>query len=159
MNSSTPTQDNTNHLSIEFSSLSKAVKDSVDSELSLNDMIAPIDHTITKNKNATSTTCACHREQSSPSIDVNRTFASVYIDKDDDYLTRHNASFTYSENRCDCGRINRSTSLKNIRVISRRKFYKWAWASTGDVDNISIKKRYQRSTSQQIGRRLGLVRR
>ena len=132
MNSSTPTQDNTNHLSIEFSSLSKAVKDSVDSELSLNDMIAPIDHTITTS--TTTTICTCFREQSSSSIiDVNQTFVSVYIDKDEDYLARpQNASFSCSENRCDCGRkINRSrTSLKNVRVISRRKFYKWAWAST-----------------------------
>jgi hypothetical protein len=129
------------------------------SAISTDSMHRPIDHTITTS--TTTTICTCFREQSSSSIiDVNQTFVSVYIDKDEDYLARpQNASFSCSENRCDCGRkINRSrTSLKNVRVISRRKFYKWAWASTGDVD--TIKKRYQRSTSQQIARRLGLVRR
>ena len=102
---------------------------------------------------------SCSSSPHSFSCDINKTFSSVYIDKDDDYLTRQNATFTVQEtddSSSECKTLKRSRSLKFVgkKAKSRRKFYKWA--SMDDFSSLKDKK--PSSSSQRIARRLGLSR-
>jgi len=159
---------------IYFSSSSKAMKTSCSVSSASSSSASMISTTDRERKTITSNSpkCKCNNyniAQSSSSFNVNRTFASVYIDKDEDYLTRQNSSFapfSVSQDRFnDCSNSSEKlkprtghSSFKNVRAISRKKFYKWAWASTGDVATSRMQK-YQKSSPQQIARRLGVVRR
>jgi hypothetical protein len=101
------------------------------------------------------------------SICVNQLFESVYIDKEDS-SQKQNAIFssplddhfirTQKKHRRD-GRPNRAFSLKSLAAkASKRNFYKWASSSSANhVDK--LQSRHQRSSSQQIAKRLGLIRR
>ena len=91
--------------------------------------------------------------------DINKTFSSVYIDKDGDYLTRQNAIFTVKEtddSSFECKALKRSRTLKfqlvGKTIKSRRKFYKWA--STDEFG--SLKDEKPSSSSRRIAQRLGL---
>ena len=95
--------------------------------------------------------------------DINKTFSSVYIDKDGDYLTRQNATFTVKETNdmketndssFECKALKRSRTLNFQKIKSRRKFYKWA--STDEFG--SLKDEKPSSSSRRIAQRLGLNR-
>jgi len=97
---------------------------------------------------------------------INATYTSVYIDKDEDFLTNQNETFEYSEHppsfTTSKMRINRFTtssmSIKRAtppkamrrKVVCKRKFYRW---SSIDVHLLSSSKKIAQA------QRLGLVRR
>jgi hypothetical protein len=101
------------------------------------------------------------------SICVNQLFESVYIDKEDS-SQKQNAIFssplddylrTQKKYRRD-GRLNRAFSVKSLAAkASKRNFYKWASSSSSANHVDKLQSRHQRSSSQQIAKRLGLIRR
>ena len=101
------------------------------------------------------------------SICVKKLFKSVYIEKEDLSQNKQNAIFSSplddylrtQKKDHRGGRLYRTCSVKSLAAkASKKNFYKWASSSSANhVDKFRSK--HQRSSSQQIAQRLGLIRR
>lgn len=106
---------------------------------------------------------------SSSSCSINKKFVSVLIDKDEDYITKRNATFDINDvHRFRNASTNVSSSMKNKSSVivvnskptvhksnNRRKFYKWSKCKR-ETDGSTIAS-VGANSPQRIASRFGLT--